>query len=77
MPRPRAVPIKGITTVAAVAVAAYGAKTFYDKAVETAAQRRNDSHREQQSRNERLLDMYGDRSSLEELERAIQHYEKK
>lgn len=66
-----------ITTVAAVVVAAYGAKTYYDKTVETVEQRRNDSYREQQSRNERLLDVYGDRSSLEELEKAIQHYEKK
>ena len=32
---------------------------------------------EQQRRNNELLDMYGDRSSLEELEKAIQYYEKK
>ncbi|KAL2207126.1 hypothetical protein CC79DRAFT_1321258 [Sarocladium strictum] len=77
MPRPRSVPIKGLTTVAAVAVAAYGAKTYYDRVVEVSAQRRNDSYREQQARNERLMDMYGDRTSLAELERAVSHYEKK
>ncbi|KAK0383071.1 hypothetical protein NLU13_8986 [Sarocladium strictum] len=77
MPRPHTVPIKGLTTVAAVVVAAYGAKTYYDRALEVEAQRRNDSYREQQARNEQLMDMYGDRSSLAELERAVQHYEKK
>jgi hypothetical protein len=66
-----------LTTVAAVAVAAYGAKTYYDRAVEVSAQRRNDSYREQQARNEQLMDMYGDRTSLAELERAVSHYEKK
>lgn len=32
---------------------------------------------ELQRRNNALLDVYGDRSSLEELEKAIQFYEKK
>jgi hypothetical protein len=66
-----------LTTVAAVAVATYAAKTYYDRALELSAQRRNDSYREQQARNEQLMDMYGDRSNLEALERAVQHYEKK
>lgn len=77
MPRPRALPVRGITTVAAAAVAAYGAKAYFDKAAEASLQHRNDSYREQQLQNERMLDMYGDRSSLEALERAVQAYEKK
>lgn len=32
---------------------------------------------ELQRRNNALLDVYGDRSSLEELEKAVQFYEKK
>lgn len=56
---------------------AYGAKTYLDNAAETSLKQRNDSYREQQLQNERMLDMYGDRSSLEALERAVQAYEKK
>lgn len=32
---------------------------------------------ETRRRNNALMDVYGDRSSLEELERAVQHYEKR
>lgn len=70
-----------MTAVAAVAVAAYGAKTYVGHVVESrSAQQQHqqgESYEERQARNERLLDMYGDRSSLEALEKAIQHYEKK
>jgi hypothetical protein len=39
-----------------------------------ATERENAAYRE---RNEALMNMYGDRSSLEELEKAVQFYEKR
>lgn len=39
-----------------------------------ATERENIAYRE---RNEALMNMYGDRSSLDELEKAVQYYEKR
>jgi hypothetical protein len=39
-----------------------------------ATERENAAYRE---RNEALMNMYGDRSSLDELEKAVQFYEKR
>jgi hypothetical protein len=61
-------------------VVGYGVKTYLDM-VQTrrmaqieAMERENAAFRE---RNETLMNMYGDRSSLNELEKAIEFYEKR
>ncbi|KAF4467434.1 hypothetical protein FALBO_5687 [Fusarium albosuccineum] len=69
-----------VKPVAAVAVVGYGAKTYLEMAQTRriaqieAMERENAAFRE---RNETLMNMYGDRSSLNELEKAIEFYEKR
>ncbi|KAH7235281.1 hypothetical protein FSOLCH5_009019 [Fusarium solani] len=69
-----------VKPVGAVLVVGYGVKTYLDM-VQTrrmaqieAMERENAAFRE---RNETLMNMYGDRSSLNELEKAIEFYEKR
>lgn len=66
--------------VAGVVVVGYGVKTYLDMA----QQRRQAQieymereHAAQRQQNEMLMEMYGDRSSLDELEKAIKFYEKR
>lgn len=69
-----------VKPVGAVLVVGYGVKTYLE-AVQTrrmaqieAMERENAAFKE---RNETLMNMYGDRSSLNELEKAIEFYEKR
>lgn len=66
--------------VGAALIVGYGVKTYLDMSYERhmaqmQATQREDNDRKQ--RNEQLEDIYGDRSSLSELEKACQFYEKK
>jgi hypothetical protein len=69
-----------VKPVAAVVAVGYGAKLSLEMvatrriAQMEATERENAAYRE---RNEALMNMYGDRSSLEELEKAVQFYEKR
>lgn len=69
-----------VKPVAAVVAVGYGAKLSLEMvatrriAQMEATERENVAYRE---RNEALMNMYGDRSSLEELEKAVQFYEKR
>ncbi|KAF5018689.1 hypothetical protein F66182_9303 [Fusarium sp. NRRL 66182] len=69
-----------VKPVAAVMAVGYGVKVSLEMvqnrrvAQTEAMERENAAYRE---RNEALLNMYGDRSSLDELEKAIQFYEKR
>lgn len=71
---------KRVKPVAAVVAVGYGAKLSLEMvatrriAQMEATERENAAYRE---RNEALMNMYGDRSSLEELEKAVQFYEKR
>ncbi|KAM0555725.1 hypothetical protein ACHAPJ_006116 [Fusarium lateritium] len=71
---------KWVKPVAAVTAIGYGAKLSLEMAATRriaqieAMERENAAYRE---RNEALMNMYGDRSSLEELEKAVQYYEKR
>ncbi|KAM5354375.1 hypothetical protein ACJ41O_001024 [Fusarium nematophilum] len=69
-----------VKPVAAVVVVGFGAKTYLGMAhtrrlaqIE-AMERENAAMR---ARNEALMNMYGDRSSLDELEKAVEFYEKR
>ncbi|KAH7160081.1 hypothetical protein B0J13DRAFT_120597 [Dactylonectria estremocensis] len=69
-----------IKPVAAVAVVGYGVKTYLDMAQNRRRAQVEYMEREaatRKQRNEVLMDMYGDRSSLDELEKAIEFYEKR
>lgn len=64
-------------SVAAISGVAYAAKGWVDRA---ALRRRQDEERDaadRQRRNDALMDVYGDRSSLEALEQAVKFYEDK
>ncbi|KAM0252985.1 hypothetical protein ACHAP5_000848 [Fusarium lateritium] len=71
---------KVVKPIAAVVAVGYGAKLSLDMVTKRriaqmeATERENAAYRE---RNEALMNMYGDRSSLDELEKAIQYYEKR
>jgi hypothetical protein len=71
---------KLIKPIAAVVAVGYGAKLSLEMVTKRriaqmeATERENVAYRE---RNEALMNMYGDRSSLDELEKAIQYYEKR
>lgn len=71
---------KLVKPVAAVVAIGYGAKLSLEMAQRRriaqmeAMERENAAYRE---RNEALMNMYGDRSSLDELEKAVQYYEKR
>lgn len=72
-------PTPRFTSVAAVAVAGYGLTTYVASArdrrlAEAQAEQADYERRRQQ---EVLADQYGGRSTLEELERAVEHYSKK
>lgn len=62
-----------------LAAAGYGARLYFETMTEqraaTEAKEREDAERRR--RNAMLLDVYGDRESLEELEKAVQFYEQK
>lgn len=56
----------------------YGAKLYVDSARarrERALEAQHQEDAERRRRNDMLLDVYGDRESLEGLERAVQFYE--
>ncbi|KAK7429279.1 hypothetical protein QQZ08_004089 [Neonectria magnoliae] len=77
---PQRMPRGWIKPVAAVVVVAYGAKTYLDMANNRRIAQNEYMERESASRkqrNEILMEMYGDRSSLNELEKAIEFYEKR
>ncbi|KEY69844.1 hypothetical protein S7711_08985 [Stachybotrys chartarum IBT 7711] len=66
--------------VAAASIVSYGVKVGIDMANQHRSARLQASEDEEiarRKRNEMLMDEYGDRSSLAELERAVQFYEKK
>ncbi|OAA53048.1 hypothetical protein ISF_09111 [Cordyceps fumosorosea ARSEF 2679] len=65
-------------TIVGLSIVGYGAKVYIDSVREKRermleAQYQED--RERQRRNDMLMDVYGDRESLEGLEKAIQFYE--
>lgn len=65
-------------TIVGLSIVGYGVKVYINTVREKRertleAQYRED--RERQRRNDMLLDVYGDRESLEGLEKAIQFYE--
>ncbi|OAA40543.1 histone-lysine N-methyltransferase [Beauveria brongniartii RCEF 3172] len=65
-------------TVVGLAIVGYGAKVYIDRIRgkrERMLEARYQEDRERQQRNDMLLDVYGDRESLEGLEKAIQFYE--
>ncbi|KAM3449080.1 hypothetical protein NHJ6243_010022 [Beauveria neobassiana] len=65
-------------TVVGLAIVGYGAKVYVDRIRgkrERMLEVRYQEDRERQQRNDMLLDVYGDRESLEGLEKAIQFYE--
>ncbi|KAM3548042.1 hypothetical protein MY1884_009338 [Beauveria asiatica] len=65
-------------TVVGLAIVGYGAKVYIDRIQgkrERMLEARYQEDRERQQRNDMLLDVYGDRESLEGLEKAIQFYE--
>ncbi|KAH7310414.1 hypothetical protein B0I35DRAFT_481737 [Stachybotrys elegans] len=68
-----------VRTVAVASVLAYGAKVCVDMAAErrSSQARALEDDAARRRRNEMLMNEYGDRSSLAELERAVQFYEKK
>lgn len=69
-----------VKPVAAVVVVGYGVKTYLDMAQNRRRAQMEYMEREaatRKQRNEMLMDMYGDRSSLDELEKAIEFYEKR
>lgn len=69
-----------VKPVAAIVAVGYGAKLSLEMVAKRriaqmeATERENAAYRE---RNEALMNMYGDRSSLDELEKAVQFYEKR
>ena len=66
--------------MAAVVAVAYGVKTYLDMSNNRRVAQNEYMERESASRkqrNEILMEMYGDRSSLNELEKAIEFYEKR
>ncbi|EJP62838.1 SET domain protein [Beauveria bassiana ARSEF 2860] len=68
----------GAPTVVGLAIVGYGAKVYVDRIRgkrERMLDVRYQEDRERQQRNDMLLDVYGDRESLEGLEKAIQFYE--
>ncbi|KAF7544005.1 hypothetical protein G7Z17_g10295 [Cylindrodendrum hubeiense] len=76
----RRMPTGWVKPVAAVVVVGYGVKTYLDMAQNRRQAQIEYMEREAAShkqRNEMLMDMYGDRSSLDELEKAIEFYEKR
>lgn len=78
-PRPK-MPLGWAKPVAAAVVVGYGVKSYLDVANNRRTAHAEAMEREAadlKKRNEMLLNMYGDRSSLEELEKAIEYYEKR
>lgn len=77
---PRRMRIGWIKPVAAVLVVGYGVKTYLGMSYERRRAQLEYMDRENaamKARNEALMNMYGDRSSIEELEKAIEFYEKR
>ncbi|KJZ73272.1 hypothetical protein HIM_07276 [Hirsutella minnesotensis 3608] len=73
-------PFRWAISGVALTVAAYASKRWLDSSSERHAEHAERAEREAadlQRRNDALLDVYGDRSSLEALEQAVQFYEKK
>ncbi|PHH92064.1 hypothetical protein CDD83_9090 [Cordyceps sp. RAO-2017] len=73
-------PFRWFVSIAALSGAAFAAKVWLDGAVERRdenAQRAEREAAERQRRNDALMDVYGDRSSLAALEQAVKFYEKK
>ncbi|KAI5462912.1 hypothetical protein BGZ63DRAFT_176745 [Mariannaea sp. PMI_226] len=76
----RKMPFGWMKPVGVVLVVGYGVKTYLDMAQKRRQAQLEYIEREQaamRQQNELLMDMYGDRSSLESLEKAIEFYEKR
>jgi len=63
--------------LAVVSILGFGATTYLPALSTRGAAERERQDAELQRRNNALMDQYGDRSSLEELEKAVQFYSKK
>ncbi|RCI14308.1 hypothetical protein L249_5931 [Ophiocordyceps polyrhachis-furcata BCC 54312] len=77
-PRPRMAPRRFAFPLAAAATSLLAAKLYFGR--QASEQRREMAEREaveQRRRNESLMDVYGDRSSLQALEDAVKFYEKR
>ncbi|XWW96003.1 hypothetical protein V2A60_003973 [Cordyceps javanica] len=75
---PRRSPMRWTPTIVGLSIVGYGAKLYIDSVREQrerVLEARYQEDRERQRRNDLLLDVYGDRESLEGLEKAIQFYE--
>lgn len=67
-----------VPTIVGLSIVGYGAKIYIDGAREKREQVLEARYREEaerRRRNDMLLDVYGDRESLEGLEKAIKFYE--
>lgn len=60
-----------------VSILGVGTRTYLQSAYHRSTAERQQQDDELQRRNMALMDQYGDRSSLEELEKAVQFYQKK
>ncbi|KAJ2980822.1 hypothetical protein NQ176_g2410 [Zarea fungicola] len=75
---PRRSPMRWVPTIVGLSIVGYGAKIYIDGAREKREQVLEARYREEaerRRRNDMLLDVYGDRESLEGLEKAIKFYE--
>ncbi|KAJ3495781.1 hypothetical protein NLG97_g3143 [Lecanicillium saksenae] len=75
---PRRSPMRWVPTIVGLSVVGIGAKVYIDSVREKRErmlEARYQEDRERQRRNDMLLDVYGDRESLEGLEKAVQFYE--
>lgn len=73
-------PSRWLTSVAALAVAGYGINAYVLQARDrrlAEARQAEQMDLERRRQYEALADVYGGRSTLEELEQAVAHYEKK
>ncbi|KAF4122367.1 hypothetical protein GMORB2_7359 [Geosmithia morbida] len=75
----RRVPTKLIATVATALVAGYGVRTYtsHVRDARNAAAEAEALDAERRRRNEALMDEFGARGSIADIERAVQFYEKK
>ena len=71
--------ISRLPVLVGISAAGYGTKFYIDTVREQriATELREREDAERRRRNAMLLDVYGDRETLEELEKAVQFYEKK
>ncbi|KAK5996623.1 hypothetical protein PT974_01960 [Cladobotryum mycophilum] len=68
---------KKVKTIVALSIVGYASKFYFDFARERRIARAIAEDRDRQRRDQMMMDLYGDRSSLEDLERAVAEYSKK